>query len=209
MFLKKIFKHEKNPSHQNFDFKIFRSKLPVDSSILSSYKICNNQVHVIIAENNGEGLYIVSEPELMDIELKVYRELSKILKFEINIPHDLSDIDLHKYIHDCILRIAKDYGFKNLYELSIDRIAYYISRDLGYGYIEPLLRDPDIEDVKCVGPNMPFFVWHRKFGYFDWLTTNIVLNEYELNSLASKLAHMCGKHVSIAFPIVDAILPDK
>lgn len=209
MFLKKIFKYEKNPPYENFDFKIFRSKLPLDSSILASYKICNDQVHVIIVENNGEGLYVVSEPELMDIELKVYRELSKILKFEINIPLDLSSVDLYKYIHDCILRIAKDYGFKDLYELSLDRIAYYISRDLGYGYIEPLLRDPDIEDVKCVGPHTPFLVWHRRFGYFDWLTTNIVLNEYELNSLASKLAHMCGKHVSIAFPIVDAILPDK
>jgi len=209
MVLRKIFKKEKNVYQDNFSFKIFRSKIPMNSSILASYKICNDQVHVVIADNNGEGLYIISEPELMDVELKVYRELSRILKFEVSIPFNFSHDDLYTYIRNSILRIAKDYGFQDLYELSLDRITYYISRDLGYSYIEPLLRDPDIEDVKCVGPNTPFLVWHRKFGYFDWLTTNIVLNDYELNSLASKLAHMCGKHISIAFPIVDAILPDK
>jgi len=192
------------------DFKIFRSKVPINATILASYKVCNDQVNVVIADDDGEGLYIVFEPELMDLELKVYRELSKILRFELKIPPALeAGTNLFNYIHEQIFRVAKNYGFKNLYELSLNRVAYYIARDLGYGYIEPLIQDSEIEDIKCVGPNIPFMVWHRRFGHLDWLTTNIVLNEYELNSLASKLAHMCGKHVSIAFPIVDAILPDK
>ncbi|MCS7097036.1 MAG: type II/IV secretion system ATPase subunit [Candidatus Methanomethylicia archaeon] len=209
MFLKKLSFRNRHNSEEPFNFKFFRAKLPINSSILASYKICNNQVHVIIAEYNGEGFYMISEPELMDIEIELYKKLSNILKFEIELPRDFHNIDLFKFVRESIYRIADDYGFKDLYELSLDRIAYYISRDLGYGYIEPLLRDPDIEDIKCVGACTSFLVWHRRFGYLDWLSTNIVLNEYELNSLAFKLSHICGKHISIAFPILDAILPDK
>jgi flagellar protein FlaI len=209
MFFKRLFKRDSS-SECLVDFKIFRSKVPVNATILASYKVCNDQVNVVIADDDGEGLYMVFEPELVDLELKVYRELSKILRFEFKVPPTLgSDVDLFSYIHEQILRVAENYGFKDLYELSLNRVAYYIARDLGYGYIEPLIQDPEIEDIKCVGPDTPFMVWHRRFGHLDWLKTNIVLNEYELNSLASKLTHMCGKHVSIAFPIVDAILPDR
>lgn len=208
MILHRIIKSPKI-NYDNSNLIMFKPRIHKDASILASYKICNDQVHVIIAEHNGEGLYMISEPDLIDIELKVYNEFSKILKFELNFPFIRPHTDLSMYVRNQVLRIAQDYGFKDLYELSLDRIIYYISRDIGYGYIDPLIRDADIEDIKCVGHDIPFLIWHRKFGHLDWLTTNIILNEYELNSLASKLAHMCGKHVSIAFPIVDAILPDK
>lgn len=187
--------------------RIFRYPLTRDIKVLASYKICNNQVRIIIGRRNGEGLYLVNEPSLLDIELKVYSRLSELLKFELE-PIN-GEVDLVKYISLQARKIAEDYGLKSLYDLSIDRIVYFIQRDIGYGYIEPLIHDPEIEDIKCVGPGHPFIVWHRRFGHLDWLTTNIVLNEDELNALASKLAHMAGKHVSIAFPIVDAILPEK
>jgi len=192
----------------NTYLKVFRAKIPDDANVLASYKICNDQVHIVIAEKMGEGLYLINEPNLLEIEIQIYRKLSNLLRYELEMPDDNAN-NLTKHISEQAKRIAQDYGVKSLYDLSIDRIIYYIQRDLGYGPIEPLMRDPEIEDIKCVGPNTPFIVWHRKFGHLDWLTTNIILNEDELNALASKLAHMAGKHVSMAFPIVDAILPEK
>lgn len=187
--------------------RIFRYSLSRGINVLASYKICNNLVRVVIGRRNGEGLYLVNEPSLLDIELKVYSRLSELLRFELE-PID-GKVDLVNYVSLQARKIAEDYGLKPLYDLSIDRIVYFIQRDLGYGYIEPLIHDPEIEDIKCVGPGHPFIIWHRRFGHLDWLTTNIVLNEDETNALASKLAHMAGKHISIAFPIVDAILPEK
>ncbi len=190
--------------------RVFRARVPSDANVLASYKVCNGQVHVVIIEKLGEGFYLVNEPNLLDIEIDVYRKLSSLLRYELDLmSSSIDEIELINYINEQAKRIAREYGIKSLYDLSIDRIVYYIQRDLGYGPIEPLMRDPEIEDIKCVGPNTPFMVWHRRFGYMDWLTTNIILNEDEMNALASKLAYMAGKHVSMAFPIVDAILPEK
>jgi flagellar protein FlaI len=69
------------------------------------------------------------------------------------------------------------------------------------------MRDPNIEDISCDGVRKPVYVWHRKY---ENMRTNLIFqSEEELDNLIIKLVHMAGKHISSAFPIVDAILPDK
>ena len=51
------------------------------------------------------------------------------------------------------------------------------------------------------------YVWHSKY---ESIETNLKLSsDEELDNLVVKLVHMAGKHVSSAFPIVDASLPGK
>jgi flagellar protein FlaI len=74
------------------------------------------------------------------------------------------------------------------------------------GKIEPLMRDHMIEEISCDGTNIPLYVWHREH---ESIPTNIIYEkDAELNNFARKLAYICGKHVSMADPIVDATLPD-
>jgi len=40
------------------------------------------------------------------------------------------------------------------------------------------------------------------------IPTNIHYNEKELDSYVIRLAQRCGKHISIAEPMVDATMPD-
>jgi len=55
--------------------------------------------------------------------------------------------------------------------------------------------------------NKPVYVWHRKY---ESIETNLKFSsDEELDNLVVKLVHMAGKHVSSAFPIVDASLPGK
>jgi flagellar protein FlaI len=69
------------------------------------------------------------------------------------------------------------------------------------------MRDPNIEDISCDGVKKPVYVWHRKY---ENLETNLLFEEdEELDNTVVKLVHMSGKHVSTAFPIVDASLPGK
>jgi flagellar protein FlaI len=91
---------------------------------------------------------------------------------------------------------------------SKDKIVYYIIRDyVGYGKIEVLMNDPKIEDVSCDGVAKPVYVWHRKY---ESLPSNLTIIDKELfNNFIIKLAHFSGKHVSSAFPIVDAMLPGR
>ncbi|MCK5403369.1 type II/IV secretion system ATPase subunit, partial [Candidatus Bathyarchaeota archaeon] len=52
----------------------------------------------------------------------------------------------------------------------------------------------------------PLYVWHRKF---ESIPTNILFNdENQLNSFTVRLAYLCGQHISIAQPMLDASMPD-
>jgi flagellar protein FlaI len=73
------------------------------------------------------------------------------------------------------------------------------------GILEALLRDPYIEDISCNGVGVPIYVWHKRY---ESLPTNLeFVNRSSLNDYIVLLAHRSGKHVSVAFPILDAILP--
>jgi len=104
------------------------------------------------------------------------------------------------------LEILKKYRIKVPSE-SVDKLLYYIIRDfVGYGRIDPPMRDHFIEDISADGVNMPIYVWHR---VYESLPTNIVFKgEEELNSFIIRLAYLAGKNISIASPILDASLPD-
>ena len=86
-------------------------------------------------------------------------------------------------------------------------ILYYLQRDfLGLGRTDAVLRDPFLEDISCLGPGVPLFVFHRVFGS---LRTNVVYDgELDLNKYIFRLAQIAGKHISIYQPILDATLED-
>jgi flagellar protein FlaI len=69
------------------------------------------------------------------------------------------------------------------------------------------MRDANIEDISCDGVTRPVYIWHRNY---ESIETNIQFGtDEELDNMVVKLVHMAGKHVSSAFPIVDASLPGK
>jgi flagellar protein FlaI len=69
-----------------------------------------------------------------------------------------------------------------------------------------MMRDPNIEDVSCDGPGVEIFVYHRRF---ESLRTNVMWeDELELEQYIIRMAQRCGKHISIAEPLLDATLMD-
>ena len=69
-----------------------------------------------------------------------------------------------------------------------------------------MMQDPNIEDVSCDGPGVEIFVYHRRF---ESLRTNVMWeDEYELEQYIIRMAQRCGKHISIAEPLLDATLMD-
>jgi len=86
---------------------------------------------------------------------------------------------------------------------------YYLERDfIGLGKIEPLLQDPEIEDISCDGIGIPIFVYHRN-PLIGNVKTNVVFESAEeLDKFIIKLAQRCGKNISVAQPLLDAALPD-
>lgn len=87
-----------------------------------------------------------------------------------------------------------------------DKIKYLFIRDLiGHGKVEPLIRDPYIEDIHCVGLG-PVFIEHKVFGR---CRTSITFDKDEdLDGYVRAMSERIGKPVSDTNPIVDATLPD-
>ena len=73
------------------------------------------------------------------------------------------------------------------------------------GALEPLLQDPNIEDISCSGLGS-LFIEHK---VFDGLKSNISFEAHEvLDDFVLRLAERIGKPVTYRSPIVDATLLD-
>lgn len=85
-------------------------------------------------------------------------------------------------------------------------ILYHLKRDiLEQGILEPLMRDPYIEDIHCVGTKV-IHIDHKMFGM---LPTNISFEDrFELDEFLRGMTERIGNPVSDARPIIDASLPD-
>ena len=100
----------------------------------------------------------------------------------------------------------RSYGMK-INKKSKSKLFYYLRRDLlGYGKMDVLMSDPNIEDVSLDGVNIPIFGYHRKFESVE--TTIKWETDEELEAYIIKLAQRCGKHISVAEPLLDATLMD-
>jgi flagellar protein FlaI len=152
--------------------------------------------------------YEIIEPTLTREEEEILKEIKNILMDELDV--SLKDIGAkekaEQYLKEKTKQIIKKYRIKVPPE-SIDKLLYYIIRDfIGYGKIDPLMKDHLIEDISADGVNIPVYVWHRTY---ESLPTNIIFkDEDELNTFIIRLAYLAGKNISIASPILDATLPD-
>ena len=167
--------------------------------------------HAVIVQNpaTGEYKYILDELQLDTFEREIYNKILEILLAEIKSPReeiksarDFFDTQAKKIVDK--YRISLGW----LPDVSWSKIIYHAERDLvGFSAIDALMRDPNIEDISCDGVKKQVYIWHRKF---ENLETNLAFkDDEELDNLIVKLVHMSGKHVSSAFPIVDASLPGK
>ena len=85
-------------------------------------------------------------------------------------------------------------------------MRYRMVRDKeGLGPLDPLIRDPNIEDISCSGLGA-LFVEHK---IFKSLKAAISFNSFdELDAFVIRLSEKIGKPVTFRDPIIDATLPD-
>jgi flagellar protein FlaI len=85
-------------------------------------------------------------------------------------------------------------------------LKYAIVRDkVGMGAIEPMIRDPYIEDISCSGLG-PIFLEHKIFKGIK-AATDFESHE-DLDNFVLSLSEAIRKPVTLRKPIVDATLPD-
>ncbi len=83
----------------------------------------------------------------------------------------------------------------------------FIKETIGYGRIDPLIMDKNLEEIMVSGARLPVFVVHREFGTCN---TNIKFeSEDEILSLIHNICIRIGKEVNFRNPLLDAKLTDN
>lgn len=164
-------------------------------------------VRIVFDSHNNEYVYQILEPSLTVEEQKIFEFLKDTLIKTMDIElTEFSEDEAKDFLRKNINRALKDYSI-SLDEKPKQKIMYYIIRDfLGYGKVDALMQDPMIEDVSCDAPRIPIYIYHRNY---ESVKSNIIFSDdRELDSFVIQLAQRCGRHISIARPLMDATMPD-
>lgn len=89
----------------------------------------------------------------------------------------------------------------------LDRLSHKLLRDIvGYGKIDSLIQDDDLEEIMIIGIDKPVYVYHRKYGM---MKTNLKYSdEQELLDLIDSMARQINRRIDKESPILDGRLSD-
>ncbi len=162
----------------------------------------------IVEDEKGNLKYSVLEPTITPADEAWIKELKAILHDElfINTKDFKVKEQAEEFLKKKITATVKKYKIK-IDENTLAKYQYFITRDfLHFGKIDGIMRDENIEDASCDGIGSPVFVWHRKY---ESIPSNISFNTAEeIDNFIFRIAYLCGRHISIAQPLLDGTLPD-
>ena len=178
----------------------------------------------IWTDRDGKKHYIAIEPRIKttEEEEKFRAVMDMMLELAPYEKEPQSEEEMEKLIDTLFDRVTeitrnkKPYKKRSRFSLGIEKIPltyeeaytfrYLIKREvLGVGPLEPLIRDPYIEDIHVIGPKNTHVV-HK---IFDMMPTNIDFgDELKMAEFLKGLGERMGRPVSEKEPIVDGSLPD-
>jgi len=166
-------------------------------------------VNIKWSKRDSSLVYYVLEPVLSNEEIDLLEKIKTTLIEKLDIDFstlrkDDARVYLKKKFEESVNLMAL-----NLPENKRQQILYYIERDfVGLGKLEPIMKDPNIEDISCDGIGIPIFILHRN-SLIGSVKTNVVFNTAEeLDIFVNKVAQRCGKNISVAQPLIGGTLPD-
>ncbi len=167
--------------------------------------------HAQIRWSKRRGCYVynVIQPTMSPKMKKLFRKVKRLLEEKLDVDLTrLKKTEARDYLHKQSLQLL-DYFEIKLTEDEKRILGYYIDKDfLGMGVIEPLMHDPDIEDISCDGVGIPLYVFHRN-PLLGSIPTNLTFySNEELDSYLIRLAQLCGQGISVIDPLLNGTLPD-
>ena len=163
-----------------------------------------NNIDVVPQYNVFKQKYSSEEKLLLD-ELRenlVDLAISSDESFQVNEDKLLNDIK--NFLFARLMNNPQNNNVSNEY---LDNLARKLFQDLvGYGEIDPLIRDDNLEEIMVIGINKPVFVYHREYGM---MKTNIMFKDSgELMNLIDSIARQINRRIDQESPILDGRLID-
>ena len=112
--------------------------------------------------------------------------------------------DIHNFL---FLRLNETHQNNEVSDDYLDKLSRKFLRDIiGYGKIDPLIQDDELEEIMIIGTDKPVFVYHRQYGM---MKTNLTFgNETELRELIDSIARQINRRIDQESPILDGRLMD-
>jgi flagellar protein FlaI len=172
----------------------------IDNALEDWYWLEKPFAAAAILKQNQEYIYNIVTPTLTqseyDVLNRVYHRLVDRLSLIEEDPSQAFDKEASHLISTYI----------KVNKIQESKIIYYLKRKaLCYDSIDPLFKDPLLEDVSCNGPDLPIYVYHMGYGF---IKTNISFEEEYLDDFTSHLAELADRHLCIGEPVVEASLND-
>lgn len=165
-------------------------------------------VGIDVDKETGKLQYLTVEPTMDEHEKQTLKRLKTIIKEEANVPLSVlkDETLIEDYLTKQIKKAIKTFKLK-ISKDSVEKFIYYMKRDfLGYGIVDILIRDPNIEDISCDGTAIPIYVWHR---YHESISANVMYHsKEELDAFITRLAYKAGHQISVSRPILEGTLPE-
>ncbi|WP_299290119.1 type II/IV secretion system ATPase subunit [Nitrosopumilus sp.] len=174
--------------------------------IIKTYPIGECTIY-IAKDNTGKLSYMAQEPEIDEGGKRAYTQIMNYLFVSLTYEINEKEKNLEEFVRKRILEIGKELGMFRKTALLIEELTYYAIRDsFGYGIIDVLMHDPNIEDISEENFLHPVGVAHREFGDFGLLDTNIRFYTMEsANSFVQKLVQKTEKSMTAAIPYIDTM----
>lgn len=179
-------------------------------------------IHMYMDDTGARAVYHAIEPVIPMKSSALLRSAEEGLAFRITEDFEFKDTaEQTAKLKELLAKVVQitdkkpelgtyDYDAKRRIIFTNDEtykaLEYTLIKDkVGLGLIEPLIRDPYLEDISCDGIG-PIFIEHKIFQ--SCRTTLAFETNGQLNEYAMRLSERVGRPATFRRPIVDATLPD-
>ena len=200
----------------NFTFTRLVSSLPEDAEIVHQYNIGEgyDKSVVTILKRKQDAKYIY---HLMPPEYGLNEERQNLLNLARNVliehqpkAEEFTDPEKTRQVffnvsRDLLRELSESKNIKLSYE-ELNKLANILVRHtIGFGLIEVLLQDKNLQDIVLNAPVSinPIFLRHSEF---DECITNIIPSREDADSWAAKFRMISGRPLDEANPILDTDL---
>ncbi len=200
--------NKKSTSKPSNNFKVFDRVKDISEGIVGEILKETNKYKII--KKTGEKLpyYIIFLPDISNEDRKKINIIEQRAIAEITINPDNISNRLKKwdiFIREVIALI--DIHYSEIPKNKRQAFAELIVQNMvGYGLLEPLLNDDNLEEVMVISTGKSVYVYHRIYGMCK---TNIIFNnDEEIMNIINLIARIIGRRIDLTSPLLDARLPD-
>jgi len=200
----------------NFTFTRMSSLIPDDSEIVSQYEIAEGYdkslVTIYKKKNEARFFYHLNPPEyVLDEDHHLLLNLARNVLIEHKPTNEeFSDPERTRQIffniaRDLLQDLSQNKGIPLNYN-QLNKLARILVRHtIGFGVIEVLLQDDNLQDIILNAPmgSVQIFIRHNEF---EECITNLIPSKEDADSWAAKFRMLSGRALDEANPVLDTNL---